>query len=422
MDGERVMESRTADALRAAAGAFPTPAYVYDLDLIVRRIALLRQAFGGRFEISYAVKANPNRALIKTIAPHVDGFDVSSLGEAARVRRSGVDKPVSFTGPGKSDEALRRFAVAGADHVVLESLDEAESLSKLIMDNGLAPQPVLLRINPARLPRGFGASMAGRTGQFGVDEEVVPHALEVIARHGGLRLDGFHCYPATNGLQAEAVGANLAMMAEMFQRCATGLDRPPAILIFGAGFGIPYVDGEAELDLAAVAATAAPRLDALRGEPGFAMTRFVLELGRWIVGPAGHLLTRVVRTKASRGQQIRICDAGFNAHIAACGLLGGAFRRNWRIANLSNPDGAPETCDLVGPLCTTLDRIAADITLPQVRKGDVLAIAQSGAYGLTASPMRFISHPEPLELALVDGRIVDITEGRAGEPAGTQAA
>jgi diaminopimelate decarboxylase len=422
MDGGWAMESRTADALRAAAAAYPTPAYVYDIDLIVRRIGQLREAFGGRFEISYAVKANPNRALIQAIAPHVDGFDVSSLGEAGRVRRSGVDKPVSFTGPGKSDEALRRFAVAGAGHVVLESLDEAESLSELILRHGLAPQPVLLRINPVRVPRQFGASMAGRGGQFGVDEEVVPHALGVIARLGGLRLDGFHCYPATNGLQAEAVGANLAMMAELFQRSAAGLDRPPGILVFGAGFGIPYGDGEDDLDLAAVAAIAAPRLDALRGDPGFASARFVLELGRWIVGPAGHLLTRVVRTKASRGQQVRICDAGFNAHMAACGMLGGAFRRNWRIANLSNPGGPPETCDLAGPLCTTLDRIASDIALPQVRKGDVLAIAQSGAYGLTASPTRFISHPEPLELALLDGRIVDITEGRAGEPAGPLAA
>jgi diaminopimelate decarboxylase len=186
----------------------------------------------------------------------------------------------------------------------------------------------------------------------------------------------------------------------------------PELLIFGAGFGVPYFAGESELDLDAVAAAAVPLADALRAEPAFAQSRLLLELGRWIVAPAGTLLTRVIRAKFSRGTEIRILDAGFNAHMAACGMLGGAFRRNWPIANLSNPDGPMQQVDLVGPLCTTLDHVATEVTLPEPRQGDLLAIGMSGAYGLTASPTRFISHPEPAEFVLEGGTLRDATESR----------
>jgi len=274
-----------------------------------------------------------------------------------------------------------------------------------------------MRINPLEVPRGFGARMSGRHSQFGVDEEEAPATIAAIARLPGLRLVGFHCYAATNCLQAPVLGENLRLTAALFRRLTDAAGIRPELLIFGAGFGVPYFEGEAELDLDAVAATAIPLADALRGEPAFAETRLMLELGRWIVAPAGTLLTRIVRTKLSRGTEIRILDAGFNAHMAACGMLGGAFRRHWPIANLSNPDGPPERVDLVGPLCTTLDHVATDVTLPSPRQGDLLAIGMSGAYGLTASPTRFISHPEPREFVLEGGVLRDATESRLNHDA-----
>ena len=414
-------EADPSAALRALVGAWPTPAYVYDLDQVLRRLDALRAAFGARFEISYAVKANPNRALLAAIAPRVNGFDVSSLAEAERVLEAGGDKPISFTGPGKRDEELQRFAALGAGHVVVESLDEAESLSAIALSHGLPRQPVILRINPLRVTRQFGAAMGGASSQFGVDEEAVGAVLDALAGLEGVSLAGFHCHPATNGLKAAAVAENLAMMVDLFLRCVAQAGVAEPILIFGAGFGIPYFEGDEDLDLDAVASATNPVLDTLRAKPGFGDARFVLELGRWIVGPAGYLLTTVLRTKTSRGAEIRVCDAGFNAHMAACGMLGGPVRRNWRMLNLTNRDGAIEACDIVGPLCTALDRVATGIALPEVRKGDVLAILNSGAYGVTASPTRFISHPEPAEIALVAGQAVDVTESRANWPVEAEA-
>src|SRR5918994_7784833 len=88
------------DALRAVAEAFPTPVYVYDLGVVAARLAALTGAFGGRLGVSYAVKANPNRALLRALAPRVAAFDVSSLAEVERLAGAGHGRPVTFTGPG----------------------------------------------------------------------------------------------------------------------------------------------------------------------------------------------------------------------------------------------------------------------------------------------------------------------------------
>jgi len=397
-------------ALLSIAAAYPTPLYVYDLDAVRQRIDALRNVLGGRFEISYAVKANPNRALLKAIAPRVNNFDASSYKEVERVSEVAADKTITFTGPGKRDDELLRFARRGGGELVLESVEEAESLSKAIAAHGLGRQPVIVRVNPARSPRHFGASMSSKRSQFGIDEDQIESVLRAITALPGLQLIGFHSYTATNSLNAEAIGENVRIMIDLFRRCVELCGIDPELLIFGAGFGLPYFENEKELDIDAVAAAVVPMADELRSEARFRKTRLVFELGRWLVGPAGYLLTSVIRTKTSRGTAIRICDAGFNAHMAACGMLGGLFKRNWRIRNLSNPNGTPETCDLVGPLCTSIDQVATGIVLPQVRTGDVLMIEYSGAYGLTASPTRFISHPEPKEIAILDGQIRDVTE------------
>ena len=156
-------------------------------------------------------------------------------------------------------------------------------------------------------------------------------------------------------------------------------------------------------------------IDALKAEAAFAQTECILEMGRWLVGPAGWLLTGVVTEKLSRGTHFLICDAGFNNHLAACGMMGTVIRRNWRYANVNAGevnvgDAQSRTYTLVGPLCTTIDVLASDIALPETAPGDVLAIANSGAYGLTASPTRFISHPEPAEVLLDGEDMVAVSE------------
>ncbi|MGH1574836.1 hypothetical protein ACRAWG_34560 [Methylobacterium sp. P31] len=153
----------------------------------------------------------------------------------------------------------------------------------------------------------------------------------------------------------------------------------------------------------------------MRSEPLLQSSECLLELGRWIVGPAGWLLTSVVGEKHSRGVDFRMMDAGFNNALAACGMMGTVLRRNWRLHNVSarGSDTFPYT--LAGPLCTSIDVIASDVVLPCLQQDDIVAIENSGAYGLTASPTRFISHPEPREILLVGNATIDVTESRANE-------
>ena len=165
------------------------------------------------------------------------------------------------------------------------------------------------------------------------------------------------------------------------------------------------------MPIAAVQGGALPIAEKLRTHDGLKNAEFVLELGRWIAGPSGALLTSVLTTKESRGQRIAICDAGFNNHLAACGLMGSVFRKDWPIAHLSaGTDREEENVKLTGPLCTSIDALAGPMEMPAVRRGDTLAVLLSGAYGLTASPTRFISHPDPLEIVYENGSFRDVSE------------
>ena len=404
------MRMVTEDRLAAAAAYAGTPVYVYDIERIEARFAELRALFGRHFGVSYAVKANPNTALLRRLLPLVATFDVSSYGELERALAAGCRPDrITFSGPAKRPAEIDRAVAARIGELVLESLGEAVLANAAAAARGVV-QPVLLRINPATMPRHFGVAMAGRASQFGVDEEVLEAALDRIAALPNLELIGFHIYSGTNSLNAAAIAENFAIFITLFQRASAYAGVAPRKLVFGSGFGIPYVGSDAPLDVAAVAAQVMPQLDALKQQAAFAQAECVLEMGRWLVGPAGWLLTGVIAEKSSRGVDYRACDAGFNNHLAACGMMGTVLRRNWRFANVSNPGGPPATYTLVGPLCTTIDILASDVSLPETAVGDVIAVANSGAYGLTASPTRFISHPEPAELLIEAGQFVDVTE------------
>jgi diaminopimelate decarboxylase len=404
----------TREDLLAAAAALGTPLYVYDVDAVRVRLARLREAFGSQFGVSFAIKSNPNLALLRGLAGLVDTFDVSAFAEAERAIAAGCEAGrITFCGPGKRAEEVRRVVRLGIGYLVAESLHEARLADRFAGEFGCR-QTVLLRINPATSPRAFGVNMSGKPSQFGIDEEEMEGAIDEVAALPHLDLAGFHVYSGSNSLSADGLAENFGILSDIFRRAAAHWGAKwggrPRKLIFGAGFGVPYLPGDEELDLAALAREVLPGIAALRAEPAFAEARLELELGRWLVGPCGWLLSSIIGAKASRGTEIRICDAGFNNHLAAYGMMGSVIRRNWRIANLSNPGGETGRYTVVGPLCTTIDTLATKLELPVTSIGDVIAVENSGAYGLTSSPTRFISHPEPREALLEGGKLTDVSE------------
>jgi diaminopimelate decarboxylase len=409
------------ERLAQAAARHGTPVYVYDVDEVTRRFGVLRNLLGDQFGVSYAVKANPNVELLRSMLPHLATFDASSLQEVERALLAGCPaERITFSGPGKRVPEIRGAVAHGIGELVLESLAEAQTANAAAAELGLR-QSVLIRINPANAPRRFGVSFSGRASQFGIDEEVLEPALDEVLRLPHLQLVGFHIFSGTNSLDAEAIAENFAIFVRLFQRAAAHADISPRKLIFGSGFGVPYGPTDQPLDVEAVAAAVSPMIAQMKQDPRLAGAECILEMGRWLVGPAGWLLTGVIAEKHSRGTNFAVCDAGFNNHLAACGMMGTVIRRNWRFANLSERGAAEQPYTLVGPLCTSIDVLASNILLPELAVGDVLAIENSGAYGLTASPTRFISHPEPAEVLFKGGEMIEVTESAANRWSGVDA-
>jgi len=403
------------------AERFGTPCYVYFMDDIAARCEAIRQAFARRFRISYAVKANPNVSLLRRMRAHVDALDISSAGELRCALRAGwPPRRLSFTGPGKRPEELMAAATQGVGHVVVESVHEARAVSQIARHRGV-DQDILVRLAPRHTPRGFGLHMAGKPSQFGIDEEELDAAFEALKMLPNLRIRGLHIYSGTQCLDADALAEHFENCCDLFRRCATRHTLTPRVLIFGAGFGIPYYPGEEAFDLARLAARVNPLLDTLRRDSRFRQAVCVLETGRYLVGEAGIFVTRVIRVKISRGTRMAICDGGMHHHLAACGHLGTVFRRNYRIfkVNVGADPGDTAAHELVGPLCTSIDTLGHAVDLPILDEGDLIGIHCSGAYGLTASPVYFISHPTPKEILVehVRGRqrLEDISQFTTGD-------
>lgn len=390
------------EMLRRIAEERGTPCFVYFMDDVYARIDSVREAFEGLFDVSYAMKCNPHPAILKRLQSRVDTLDISSGGElAAAVAMGWPTELISFTGPAKRRAELQAAVDQRIGEVILESVNEAEQLDEIAAAAGIT-QAVCVRIAPENVPKGFGVKMSGKPCQFGVDEEVLDEALIRIQSLARLRLVGLHIYSGTQCLKPQAIAENYENFVAIFRRACETHDISPSKLIFGSGIGIPYHDKDEPVDLAPIAERINPVLRELKSEPRFANAQLLLETGRYLMGEAGIYLTRVVNKKHSRGSDICVFDGGMNHHLGACGHLGMMLHRNYRMMKVSLDEAGAEEqpYDLFGPLCTSIDTLGRGVRFRGLDTGDVIGVHCSGAYGVTASPLNFISHDPPGELVV----------------------
>ncbi len=381
---------------RLAQRVGSTPFYAYDRRLLSERVAHVRAHMPPALELHFSMKANPMPALVQHMAGLVDGIDVASGGELKVALDTGMEPArISFAGPGKSDAELTR-AVAAGIVVHAESEREIRALARIGNELGIAPL-LVLRINPDFELKGSGMRMGGGAKQFGIDAEEAPRML-ALAFELGLSVLGFHIFSGSQSLKADAIIEAQAQTLLLAERLAAAARDPVRILNIGGGFGIPYFPGEAALDLAPIGAAleaALPRVQAALPE-----AQLSIELGRYLVGEAGVYVARVVDRKVSRGQVFLVTDGGLHHHLAASGNFGQVIRKNYPVA-IGNRMGAGaplETASVVGPLCTPLDLLGERMELPQAEVGDLVVVFQSGAYGRSASPQGFLSHPDAPEV------------------------
>lgn len=411
----------------ALAAAYGTPLYVYDLDRVRAAHADLRSALPPGVDLHYSVKANPHPLLVAALAEHGAQAEIASTGELDVALAGGIGpQHLQLAGPGKAAATVRDALDRGVRRFSVDSPHDLAELDRLAAERGVRVRAVL-RVNAAASVAGNGLTMTGTASQFGADEDWV--RADPAAFRGGphATVTGLHLYAGSN-LRDEDT---LVRQFEVALRCAAGL-RPvlPELqeLNLGGGFGCPYAETGFRPVFGTLAERLAGLLDAHLDGWRAGAPQVSFESGRYLVGDCGTLLTRVLDVKLSRGRTFVVLDTGIH-HLGGMSGLRRLRPMELRPAAADpdrarsgepGPSGEPALCTLVGPLCTPLDSLAPAAPLADPRPGDLLSVANVGAYGLTASLIGFLSHPAPAEVVTDAGRVVDVSRlALRREPAGT---
>jgi diaminopimelate decarboxylase len=399
----------------ALAEEFGTPFYVYDLDLIGRRLDALRAVLPRGFRVAFAVKANPALAVLSQLRRCGAGADIASAGELDAVLRSGFEPAaVAMTGPGKRDAELAAAVGAGIGMVTVESGGELRRLERIAA--GLdRRQRILLRLAVAEDAQLETVRLIGGVeGKFGMPLPDLREAALVAVASPHLELAGVHAFGASNVRDADQIARHVAELVEVGREVAAAAGVPLRVVDAGGGLGIPYGDGEQPLDLTLLGRRLAELRSGWDEAPELRDMTVILEPGRFLAGPAGAYVARVVDVKGTDAAPVAILDGGIN-HVVRPALV----RSEHRLAVLTAASAGPSAAagptaesgarplavtTIAGPLCTGIDVFTTTALLPQLRVGDLVAVLDVGAYGFTESMPLFLSHPWPAEVCVRGGR------------------
>ena len=393
-------EMRVADLAREVE----TPCYIYSRRAIAAAYRRLAEAFAPADPlICYAVKANGSLAILRLLAELGAGFDIVSGGELFLVQRAGGDPArVVYAGVGKTEAEVRQALEAGILAFNVESRSELDLIDRVAAAEG-RQAPVALRLNPDVDPKTLEYISTGkRDSKFGVDLAAARAIVESIGRWPHVRLVGYHGHVGSQVTDLGPHAAALRKIIDFAVDCqpATG---PIETINIGGGFGLDYKPGQAPPP-AAFAEVLLPLLE------GSGLTaRLLLEPGRYIVGNAGILVTRVLHLKQTPARRFVVVDAGMNDLIRPS--LYQAHHGVWPVDSDApfEEDGLPPA-DVVGPVCESGDFLARDRPLPDVAQGDLLAVFSAGAYGYAMSS-NYNARPRACE-ALVDGETYRVIRRR----------
>ena len=368
-----------------------TPVYVYSTAGMQRQARALRSALAplGDPLIAYAVKANPNAAVLATLAAEGLGADVVSGGEYERARAAGIaPEKIVFSGVGKTETEMALALGGGLCQFNLESVAEAGMLSEVAVSMGRAA-PIGFRVNPDVAAGSHAKISTGAAhNKFGIK---IDDALPAYARARelpGLEIRGIAVHIGSQLTSLEPLEAAFTKIGELIRRLrAEGHEIRTADL--GGGLGVAY-------DPAAPPPPTPSEYGAMVGRvAGDWAVRLIFEPGRIVVGNAGVLLTRVIRVKPGPTHPFVILDAAMND------LMRPSLYDAWHAIEAVSPTGERMIADIVGPICETGDTFAVARSIDRVAGGELMIIRTSGAYAATMAST-YNSRPLPPEV-LVNG-------------------
>jgi diaminopimelate decarboxylase len=385
-DNRLFAEDVATDQLAETLG---TPLYVYSARTLRRHFRVLSDAFKGSDTlICFAMKALSNLSVLKLFGDMGAGFDIVSVGELMRCLRAGADpRKIVFSGVGKTDAELEAALKAGILMINVESRPELHRVSEVARRLGIQA-PVSLRVNPDLDPRTHPHISTGhRDSKFGVPFAQVGEYYAEARTLPNLELAGLSTHI---GSQITETGPFIEA-AQKVAKIVSGL-RADGIglkyLDLGGGLGIPYQEEPPPPSEYAAALLGPLRSIGLK---------FIIEPGRVLVGNAGLLLTRVLYVKETDVKRFVVVDGAMNDLIRP--VLYEAFHE---IRPVLRRGGAPTvTADVVGPVCESGDFFARERDLPQVQRGDLLAVMSAGAYGFVMAS-NYNSRPRAAEV-IVNG-------------------
>ena len=385
------------------AEAYGTPAYIYSRAAIVENFKALRDAFAEVDPlICYAIKANPSLAVCKTLGEQGAGFDIVSGGELFRALHVGADPAkICFAGVGKTRPEIEYALRSGVLLFNVESAPELERIDDVAVELGLDAR-VALRLNPDVDAKTHRHTTTGKKeNKFGIDFGTAAALIAGADRLRRTRITGLHVHLGspvnTPTPYAQALERVLGFLAE---RRAAGAEIE--WLDVGGGYGIEYKGGET-----ASAADYAEAMVPYLKESG---CRIIMEPGRYLVGNAAVLVTRVQYVKKTDAKTFVICDAGMNDLLRPA--LYDACHRIWPVCSAEPVPCGDEALhaatngrvvvDVVGPVCESADCFAKDRALPPVGRDDLLAVFSAGAYG-TSMSSNYNSRPRGCEVMIEAG-------------------
>lgn len=369
-----------------------TPAFVYNAESIRSRYQSLTAALAAiPHQICFAVKANSNLAVLRILRELGAGADIVSVGEMRRALAAGFSPDrIVFSGVGKTADELVAAVQAGIGHLNVESTEELELLGRIAAGKGARVQ-VGIRVNPDVTTDTHPYISTGKSGiKFGLPTDQVVPAAEYILRHPRLELTTIAMHLGSQIVDTEPFLEGIARLMELVKRLREVGISTLRVLDIGGGLGIRYAE-ERSMDPADFARAIIPRL----ASSGLTV---YLEPGRFLVGSAGVLLTRVLYRKHSGGKEFVVVDAGMNDLVRPS-----HYQAYHEIVELEERGRAAARADVVGPVCETGDFLALDRMLPGLRAGDGLAVLGAGAYGFVMAS-NYNGRPRPPEVIVDGGR------------------
>ncbi|WP_236838931.1 type III PLP-dependent enzyme [Caldalkalibacillus salinus] len=368
-------------------------AYLYDLDKLRSHAAELKHTLPSYCRLFYAIKANPDKQIIRALEKMVDGFEVASLGEMTKVRDV-TTKPMIFGAPAKKEGEIEKAAKGDLSLINVESFHDVNRIQSIACQAN-RKVPVIIRVNLRQNVSHSRIKMAGVATQFGVDENQVPDIIHKLIQCPNLVIRGFHFHAMSNNLDADVhlkfVQTCLLKASEWRKTYDLNIDT----VNVGGGIGVNYTRSDESFDWTLFT----QGLHALKQAFMDEGIELILELGRYLTAECGYYVSEVVDLKQNHDQCFALLRGGtHHLRLPAAWKMSHPFTLypvdTWEYP-FKRPQIKEESVTMAGELCTPNDVLVRDVYVDQLRVGDLVVFQLAGAYGWTISHHDFLSHPHP---------------------------